>query len=240
MSTKNGGDNSCIGSSQKVRHSKEDALDDREFELLAEGATRLEAPYDRETKFLVLVMGRLGLRLGELTHIRESWIDWRKRMIEIPRHQGCEGGRDGGLCGLCKQQAKQQAKRLEGVTLDDLRDQFWRAKTDQAARSIPFDFDPRVEIVVERFFDEHDHWPYSHTAIRRRIQKATAAAAELEDESVYPHALRATAASYAAGRGLPVLALQGFMGWAQPSTASNYVQASPENVARALHQIHSV
>lgn len=239
MSTKNVRENSCIGSSRQVRHSKEDALDDREFELLIEGSTRLEAPYDREAKFLVLVMGRLGLRLGELTHIRESWVDWRKRMIDIPRHQGCSSGKDNDLCGLCLQQARQQADRL-GVDVDDLRDEFWRAKTDQAARSIPFDFDPRVEIAVERFFDEHDRWPYSHTSIRRRVHKATEAASELEDESVYPHALRATAASYAAGRGLPVLALQGFMGWANPSTASNYVQASPENVARAMHQIHSV
>lgn len=230
---------SAYQSANQVRHSKEDALGDRDFELLLEGASRLDQPYALETRFVILVAGRLGMRLGEITHIQEDWINWRKRMIEVPRHQGCEKGRDGGLCGLCKQQAKQQAKHSDDLEYEDVRPQMWRAKTDAAARSIPFDFDPRVEIAIERYFDRWDHWMYSHTAIRRRIQKATEAADELEDGSVYPHALRASAATYHAGRGLDVLPLQAMMGWAQASTAQCYVQSSPENTARALHQIHS-
>lgn len=230
---------SAYQSANQVRHSKEDALDDREFELLLEGASRLDPPYDLEARFVILVAGRLGMRLGEITHMREDWIDWRRRMIEIPRHQGCTKGKEGCICGLCKQQAKQQAENNEDLEYDDAVDQMWRAKTSAASRAIPFDFDPRVEIAIERYFDRWDQWMYSHTAVRRRIKKATAAADELEDDSVYPHALRASAATFHAGRGLDVLPLQAMMGWANASTAQCYVQSSPENTARALHQIHS-
>ncbi|MFB1066430.1 tyrosine-type recombinase/integrase [Natrinema sp. H-ect4] len=230
---------SALRSTNKTRHSKEDALDEREYELLLEGATRLDEPYSRETRFIVLVAGRLGLRLGEMTHMRESWVDWRKRMIEIPRHQGCDKGKSGGLCGLCKQQMRQQVAHNDDLEIEDVRPSMWRSKTDAAARAVPFDFDPRTELAIERFFDRHDRWPYSHTAIRRRVTKATAAADELEDDSIYPHALRATAASAFAARGLDVLPLQAMMGWANASTAECYVQQSPENTARALHSIHS-
>lgn len=239
MSTTNVPDKSRTVSSSKTRHSKEDALDEREFELLLEGATSLRDPYGQQGRFAVLLMGRLGLRLGELTHLREEWVNWRKRMIEIPRHSDCQKGRDGGACSLCVQQARQQADRLEDVTEDDLLPQFWRSKTDAAARAIPFDFSPRCEIAIERFFDRYDEWPHSHSALRRRVEKAAEEARELKADELYPHCLRASAATYHAGRGLPVLALKGLLGWADPSTADAYVAQSPENTARALHQIHS-
>jgi len=44
---------------------------------------------------------------------------------------------------------------------------------------------------------------------------------------------------YASARGLGPLALQAMMGWADISTARNYVAQSSENTQRQLHQIHS-
>ncbi|MWV40565.1 hypothetical protein [Natrialba sp. INN-245] len=70
----------------------------------------------------------------------------------------------------------------------------------------------RVEISIGRFFDECDSWPYSHSAIRRRLEWATGEADELEDGLLYPHALRETAASAFAARGLDILSLQAMMG----------------------------
>lgn len=225
----------------QTRHSKEDALDEREFELLLEGANSLEGNMGEEAYVAVLLTGRLGMRAGELAHMRSDWIDWRRRMIEIPRYQRCEKGKDGGICGQCEQQAQQMVEYNPEVTIEEARAEMWRAKTDAAARSIPFDFSPRVEIAVERFFQDslRDRWPYSQTAINRRINKSAEAAKEISDDDIYPHALRATAASYHAGRGLDVLPLQALLGWSQASTAERYVQQSPRNTARQLHQIHS-
>jgi site-specific recombinase XerD len=125
------------------------------------------------------------------------------------------------------------------LSVTEAKAHMWQAKTDSAARAVPFDFDPRTELAVERFFDRYTNYPHSRQSVNRRVDKAADAAPELDPTGLYPHALRATAATYHAGRGLDVLPLQGFMGWAQPSTAQCYVQHSPENTARALHQIHS-
>lgn len=99
-----------------------------------------------------------------------------------------------------------------------------------------FDFHPRVSLLVDEFFDRWDAWPLSSQAVNRRLSAAFEES-KLE-EKVYPHALRATAASYHAARGLAVIPLQSLMGWAQVSTAHNYVRASGENTKRALNSVN--
>lgn len=223
----------------EVRHTKEDALSDREFQLLLEGASDLDEYYAFQARFCILVFGRLGMRRGELAHITEEWINWRRNMIEVPRYDPCDKGKDGGPCGYCRKQARQEEAHNEEVTFGASIARRWHPKTDAAARSIPYDFDPRAALVVERFFDRYDRWPLSCQAINRRIKKAAAAAPSLNAEMVYPHALRATAATYHANRGLDALPLQAMLGWAQLSTAQNYVRQSGENTARALQMVHS-
>ncbi len=119
--------------------------------------------------------------------------------------------KDGGACGYCHQQGRQRAN-YNGHSLEEALEHSWSAKTDDAARSVPFDFDPRATLVVERFFDQYDSWPASRQAINRRVKRAAETAPELEASEIYPHCLRATAASYHAGRGLDVLPLQALMG----------------------------
>lgn len=238
MSRSTSGQTAHTNRSTATRHSKDDALTDREFELFLEGCQRLDEYYGLQARFVALVGGRLGLRSGEITHMRESWIDWRERTIDIPRHQPCEKGRGGGICGYCAAQAEQMAAHND-IPLDLAREQMWGAKTDMAARSVPFDFDARSELVIERFFERFDRWPLSRQAVNRRVERAAEAAAEIDADGVYPHALRATAATHHAGRGLDVLPLQQMMGWAQASTAECYVQRSVENTRRALHMVHS-
>jgi len=127
----------------------------------------------------------------------------------------------------------------QDITLEAAKEQMWRAKTDEASRAVPFDRSARLEITVERFFDKYDAWPVSRTTTNRRVNRALKLADELTKDSTHCHGLRATAASHHAGRGMPTLALQSLMGWAQPSTARSYVRSSPENTQRELHQIHS-
>lgn len=225
--------------SRAVRHSKEDALTEREFELLIEGADRCDDYYGLQAKFIILVCGRLGLRVGEVAHMRESWVDWRQQTITIPRYQPCDKGKGGGICGTCEQHAKQMAEIDDGRSIEDMRERFWGPKTDMAVREVPFDFEPRVSLILERFFERFDRWPVSQQAANRRVNRAAEAADDISPGDVYPHCLRSTAASHWAGKGLDTLPLQSLMGWAQPSTAECYVSTSTENTRRALHGVLS-
>jgi integrase len=94
-----------------TRHTKEDALSEREWELLWEGAQSLEAPYDLDAQLVVMAGGRLGLRAGEIAHLCEDWIDWQTDTIQIPHHDSCDFGRDGGICGYCRRCARQRVAR---------------------------------------------------------------------------------------------------------------------------------
>lgn len=220
----------------KVRHTKEDALTDLEFELLLDESYNLKSMRDLETRFVLLVGGRLGLRRGEITHMHSRWIDWRKRRIKIPTFEPCTKGRDGGPCGHCRQMASQKSERNE-ISLQDAIRNRWEPKTEMASRSVPFGFSGRTEIVLERYFDEFPEWMYTGQAINRRLSRVSERVPDVNHVS--PHALRATAATFHAGRGLDTLSLQAMMGWAQPSTAENYIARSADNLDRRLRTVHS-
>lgn len=227
------------GPTNAVRHSKDDALDEREFELLLEGASRMDDYYGDQATFVILVLGRLGLRRGELTHMRESWVDWRQEMIQIPYHEPCHGERQGdGPCGYCVQLAKQRAEYNEEISVEQALDERWQAKTPAASRDVYFGFDPRVKLHIERFFDRFDSWTWCANAINRRVKKAAEHADELERGDVRPHSLRATAATTMAGRGLEMHALMQHFGWAQASTAEVYLARNSQSTARQLDAVH--
>lgn len=221
-----------------TRHSKEDALNDRDFEELLKGARKLKPYQSLQSRFAIFMMGRLGMRKGEITHMTRDWIDWNRNMICIPRHENCIKGKNSmDICGYCKSLAEQKAEHNLDIDYKEAKEAQWTAKTEESVRDIPFDFHPRVEMIIDEFFTRWDSWPVSAQGVTRRIKAA-------HEEStltkrVYPHALRATAASHHAGRGLGAIPLQSMMGWAQLSTAHNYVRASGENTARALNSIHS-
>lgn len=57
------------------RHSKDDALNRREYELLLEGCHEIDDDYYAlQAKFVALVAGRLGLRAGEIAHMLVSGV----------------------------------------------------------------------------------------------------------------------------------------------------------------------
>jgi integrase len=222
-----------------TRHSKADALGQREFQLLLEGAGKMRDYYGFQARFIILVAGRLGLRRAEIAHMEEDWLDRRRNMVVIPLQQDCDRGQGGGICGACETKAKQRVNHNEGLDIEEARDLAWVAKTQEAAREVPYDFNPRVSLIIDRFFEKYDRYPCSAQSINRRVKKAAELAEDISPEDVYPHCLRATAATYHANRGLDVIPLQSLMGWAQVSTAHNYVKSSGENTQRALHFVHS-
>lgn len=222
-----------------TKHSKEDALSEREFELLWEGAGRMDGYRRTEARFIVMAAGRLGLRAGEIAHLREDWLDRRQQQIKIPAHQPCRKGKHGGTCGYCRQQIQQCVNYNDDVQRCDIDDHWWRPKTEAGVRGVPYDFQARAGMAIERFFDEFDAFERSYTAIGRRLKTAAELAPELDPQDIYPHALRATAATYHASRGLDVHPLTSLLGWANLSTAEVYIARSDSNTQRALRSAHS-
>lgn len=63
-------------------HSKDNALNRGEFIRF------LGACQDNKDKVLVILLGALGLRAGEVAHLRATWIDWQSSIIRIPENEG--------------------------------------------------------------------------------------------------------------------------------------------------------
>jgi len=253
-----------------TRHSREDALTEREFVLLLEGARDLPSPQAFQTRFCIYGTARLGLRAGELAHFSTEWIDHRERLVEVPSHDPCrKGKRPGEVCGYCRARAKDHVentnltvddarelleeeyddladealekmaeKKVEdtNITLEEALSERWEPKTEAGARAIPFDHDVRLQLCIERFAERYDQWPRSRATVNRRIN-AAAENADLEAR-VYPHALRATAASAFAYKEISPYALMSIMGWSDLATARTYIQASDENAAREVRAKH--
>lgn len=216
---------------KKPRHVFEDALDVREFQELLEEIPQLPPDQQLETKFLLLVMGRLGLRPGEVTHITEEWVDWRNEIIRIPYHEPCE-------CGYCRQQFRQKKEHSSEEITKSLSDIYWKPKSNKSARAVPFGFDPKLTIIMERYFDKYDEFRWSRKTVNRRITGIAELAEEIDADSLYPHALRASASSYHASRGLSPILLQTLMGWADIETAQIYVRLTGQQTSQALKEIH--
>ncbi len=246
------------------RYSREDALSERELVLLLRGARELDAPRDYEARLAIMCAARLGMRGGEIIHLSADWINWADRMIEIPAHDPCTKGKDGrcGYCrhrardivetnNVTLDEARATVQEEHGTDLGDeaveqlaaarvednrsfeeVLEEYWQPKTENAARAIPFDHDVRLQLCIERFAEEYEVYPRSKATMNRRVD-AAAEAADLEGR-VYPHALRATAATQAASRSVSTHAIMGIMGWATMGTARSYISASGESAAREL------
>lgn len=122
------------------------------------------------------------------------------------------------------------------MSLDEALADRWTPKTANSARQVPFDFDVRVQLTLEQFFDRFDGWERSAATVNRRVSRV--ADMSSIDSRVYPHALRATAASYHASRDISVHSLMSIMGWADPGTARAYVTANEEQAAREIRSKH--
>lgn len=213
-----------------VRHSHQDALSKQEFETLWSAASELRYPFDEECRFVLVTAGRLGLRAAEITHLRESWINWDRQMIRIPSFQQCN-------CGYCRSQSRQSVQKT-GVAFDKALGRMWSPKTETSARAVPFNYSERVQRTVEAFFFGRSGWPKSRSAVNRRVDDMCEAVG-WDTSRVYPHSLRATAATHHAYQGLPAAALQSLFGWSKLDVAQKYLRLSGSATANALAKTHS-
>lgn len=221
----------------RTNTSAENALSVEEYEKLLNGVQQLEPLYDLVMEFVVIATGRLGLRSGELMHIRPEWVDHENKWIHVPAHEKCQRGRDGGICGMCRNLAKQTAKQND-ISREDAEKLYWKSKSARSERKVPYSFSDRCERVVTEYFEEFDKLQGSRNTIIRRLNKAVDLS-DLERDRVTPHGLRATAATYHAGTGIDVWTLQAMMGWAYAATAEHYILNSGERTKVVLEEHHS-
>lgn len=257
------------------RHSREDALSDRQFEKMVTATYQMKESQKLEARTALYLTGKCGMRGGELAHLDVSWINWADKIIEIPEHDPCDKGVNSGeVCGYCRRRAIEELKtnnltideaenaiRYEfdqetlermgedgireavvqlreqvNITYDEAISRRWKPKTPNSAREIPFDFDVRVELCLEEFFDEFQGWEKSKSTVNRRIDRI-AEVADI-DTRVYPHCLRATAASHFSKRDVSAYSLMSILGWNDISTARSYIRSNSDQANREIRSKH--
>lgn len=220
----------------QVRTSAERAITQDQFRQMYRAADELDPILDLELKFLLFVAGRLGFRASEITHMDKSWVDFENSWISIPKHDPCTEGQDGGICGSCRQAAKQMAETND-MPLSQAEQLYWKAKTVRAARDVPYSFHEEGQRVVERYFGRFDNVRASTSKIHRKFEKA-AEMAGIDPDEVTPHGLRATAAMYHVETGMDMWGLQSLMGWAYPNTARRYILNNSRRTKLLLEERH--
>lgn len=81
------------------RFAKDNALSEDQFRLLVNASER--SPQSVIDTFLILIMGILGLRVAEVTHMTRRWIDFANKLLKIPDHQPC-------CCTYCIKQTNEE------------------------------------------------------------------------------------------------------------------------------------
>lgn len=156
-----------------------------------------------DDRIVIKLMVYLGMRNSEVGHMNANWI--RGGEIRIPSSQPCD-------CVNCA------ASKHPGV---------WQPKSKAGIRTMPV-----IDILADdiyRFFKENPRglrltrqaiWE----KIKRLASKAKIEVPGLSRGTVYPHALRATAGTYLAAKGMTATELCYIMGWATISMGEHYIR----------------
>ena len=169
---------------------------------------------DDRDKVLVGLMMFEGLRVSEALHVRAGWIQksGATTSIHIPERMDCQ-------CWDCKGRG------------------FWQPKSKSGSRIVPLV--DKLEPIVTGFYA-------TNTGIDRTRQTAwvyvkdTAIRAGISPAAIFPHALRATAATYFASKGFTATELCYMLGWSDIAMASHYISLvqSRRSVEIKMHELH--
>lgn len=152
-------------------------------------------------------MSHWGLRATEAAHLVPEWVSTQRGHLKIP-------GRC--TCRTCKESDESA----------------WTPKTDASNRTLPIHQHEESWAAVKAYVGAIGHDPVTRQAVWQ-IVKRVADRANLT-QRVYPHALRATAATMFADMGLNEHQLCRILGWGDPRMARPYVQSSGIVAEKAL------
>lgn len=180
----------------------------------------MAAPKTLTDKLLVYGLIYTGMRVGEFVHMRREWIRWDLNKIYIPREQPCS------ICQSCRKERykkKREAGKWTGEWVLVKPANTWRAKTDNAVRSI--NISPELKAVLSEFFAEHkavqEVFPYRELAWTRLKQLSKEAGVKWR---LFPHLVRGIVASKLASQKVDVYRLKEIMGWKDIDVAAEYVK----------------
>ncbi|MFC6613753.1 site-specific integrase [Halopenitus salinus] len=207
------------------------------------------------TCYVILLAGRLGMRLQEIQHLRESWIDWKRGEICIPSFDPCgcsrcwvgaldvwgrkglkelqeSGEWESGVSwkNLKAEQREDVIKRAEFCTPENLQKivytSKWSPKYDRSARVIAFGWSYRITACLVTFFDEFDCLDWQQHSINRLLKEAAENADGVDSSEISAHPLRATGETFLADASVDVKMLRDLAGWEDLQTARYYIAKS--------------
>ncbi len=174
----------------KLRSAKEDALSQVEADIL------LTACCDLLDNLVVRLPLYAGLRIGEVQHLKKSWLDWDKGIITMPARQQCQ-------CYECRK----------------WRNNIWTPKTKAGQRSLLIV--PELEPYLRQLGRGVNR---SRQALEQRFERIRQRSGLMK--VAYPHCLRASFATRIAEQGISAPSLTYIMGWATLTSAESYIQSS--------------
>jgi integrase len=164
--------------------SRDDALDEQEFEQLLQACD----PKRPRERLVILLAGDLGMREGEIAHVRKSWVNFQRGHVVIPSN-----------------------------------DEGWTPKTKWGARTIPASkISPRAWEAMKSYFTTYEALDLHRVTVYRIVNRV--ASRSKLTAKVYPHSLRATAATRIAYRIKNPQVLCDIFGWGQLAIAQYYIR----------------
>jgi len=147
----------------------------------------------------------MGLRVGELSHMRGDWIT-EEGNLKIPSQIMCN-------CAECAR----------------MRNGLWKPKTRAGARTLPIPERMRKDL-AELFRIKPYGMEVSRVGLYYRTKRILLRAGikfkGLSKDTGFPHCLRSSCATMLALGGMSPIGLCAFMGWKSINIGSHYIQAA--------------
>ncbi|MFH5802405.1 hypothetical protein [Haladaptatus sp. CMAA 1911] len=226
--------------SDRRRNVRDDAPTYHQFnELWRTAREDIDGELGDTAEFVIVSLGLLGLRAGEISHMNRDWIDFNRGIIEIPDHDPCTKGNDGHHCGYCREQARQSVAQDPSKSFENELASRWKPKLVGLARKVPYNWNDEVIDLYDSFFETYDAYPRSRTSINRRIDTVAEASDCYDDVcEVYPDSIREHAGYYHANRGLDAYQLKEFLGLNNEAVATAYTEAASMDLEIELQRAH--
>ncbi|MFH1031633.1 MAG: tyrosine-type recombinase/integrase [Chloroflexota bacterium] len=190
---------------RKIWSSKQDALNETESRMLLNGCV------DLLDNLVVRLPLYAGMRIGEVAHLKASWLDFKKMLITIPARQLCN-------CPECSR------RKQQGI---------WTPKSDAGQRALP------ITRELEPYLRQlgNDGIARSKRSLEFRFQKIRERSGL--KKRCYPHALRATYLTGLSEMGISAPSLTYLAGWSSLRPSESYIQSSMKRAHKELSELSS-
>jgi len=181
--------------------------DDQVSDLVNEAQGKTE-------RLLIQLMVYLGMRVSEVVHFRGHWI--RQEEIHIPEVEQCN-------CSACANRVSKATGEKQARL--ERKPGYWYAKSKKSARSLPIP--AFMASNLYDFFSQHPNgFGLTRIAVWQKVKRIAKDAGikqiGLAKNTIFPHTLRATAATRFAAS-LEVAELMAIMGWSNMTVAAHYI-----------------